>query len=160
MKKSDKLFTGILYWLIQLTWGILMTVIGLIVSFVCILFFKGKIHKNGFSYIVEVGGDWGGLSLGAVSFCGSYSLKSSPYYDIEWYERTRRHEFGHSLQNLVFGPLFPFIVAIPSAFRYWYFTIAESKGKSFPEDAYDSIWFEKEATIQGKKAIDYIEGQQ
>ena len=34
-----------------------MTVIGFLVTGFCILFLKGKVHKNGFSYIVEVGGD-------------------------------------------------------------------------------------------------------
>ena len=31
---------------------------------------------------------------------------------IDW------HEFGHTFQNCLFGPLFPLIVAIPSAIRY------------------------------------------
>ena len=29
------------------------------------------------------------------------------------------HEFGHTFQNCLLGPLFPFMVAIPSAIRYW-----------------------------------------
>lgn len=28
------------------------------------------------------------------------------------------HELGHTLQNCLLGPLFPFIVAIPSATRW------------------------------------------
>ena len=46
-----------LYWLGQLTWGLPLTLLGLIVTSFCILFLHGKVHKNGWSYIVEVGGN-------------------------------------------------------------------------------------------------------
>lgn len=150
----------VLYWLVQLTWGSLMTIIGLIVTGFCIAFLKGKPHKNGFSYIVEVGGNWGGLEFGAVALCGSYSQKDGPCYNPDWYEHTRRHEFGHSIQNMILGPLFPFIVGIPSACRYWYQRIAEEKySKTFPADWYDSIWFEGTATRWGSAWIDRIENK-
>jgi hypothetical protein len=35
-------------------------------------------------------------------------------------EHTMAHECGHGLQNCIWGPLFPFVIAIPSAVRYWY----------------------------------------
>lgn len=38
---------------------------------------KIKTHINGCSLITEVGGNWGGLELGAVALCGNYS-KISP----------------------------------------------------------------------------------
>lgn len=50
-----------------------MTLVGLLTSLIVIIFFKGKPYKNGYSFIVEVGGNWGGISLGAVALCGKYS---------------------------------------------------------------------------------------
>lgn len=147
-----KVFLGILWWIWQLTWGGLMTIPGLIVTGFCIVLLKGKPHKNGFSYIVEIGNDWGGLELGAVALCGRYS-ESSPY----WFEHTRKHEFGHAIQQLIFGPFQIFVVWIPSAIRYWYQRIAVSRGKIFSPDWYDSIWFEKTATKWGSAWVEKIE---
>lgn len=147
-----KILLGILYWIGQLTWGIIMSLIGLITALICIIFLKGKVHRNGFTFIVEVGGNWGGINLGCVSLCGGYTTVCP---DENWFQHTRRHEFGHSLQNLIFGPLFPFIVAIPSAIRYHYQNYRSKKG--LPNKEYDAIWFEGMATKWGSKAIEKIE---
>ena len=149
-----KIVLGILYWIGQLTWGIIMSLIGLITALICIIFLKGKVHRNGFTFIVEVGGNWGGINLGCVSLCGGYTTVCP---DENWFQHTRRHEFGHSLQNLIFGPLFPFIVAIPSAIRYHYQNYRSSKG--LPNKEYDAIWFEGTATKWGTKIIDKIEAK-
>ena len=162
--KVKKILFGIMFWIVSLTWGIIMTSIGLIITGVLNLVkFCGKVagydlkiktHINGCSLITEVGGNWGGLELGAVALCGNYS-KTSP----NWFEHTRRHEFGHSVQHLIFVPLFIFIVALPSAFRYWYQRIMRGKGKHFASDWYDSIWFEFQATHWGTKVVDWLESK-
>lgn len=121
-----------------------MTLIGLIVSIICIIFFKGKAHKNGFSYIVEVGGNWGGVSLGAVSLCGNY-------YGSDYWEHVRRHEFGHSIQNIILGPFFPFLVAFPSVVRYWLANAGKLK------QDYDYAWFEYTASKWGYAIINKLE---
>lgn len=139
---------GTLYWIVQLTWGLLMTILGIFATLFSIVFLKGKVHKNGFSIIVETGGYWGGVSLGAFALCGNYS-KVSPY----WFEHIRKHEFGHSLQNLLWGVLFPFVIAIPSAIRYWY----SKRNPSLLGNWYNSIWFEKQANSWGESAIAWIE---
>lgn len=131
-----------------------MSLIGLITALICIIFLKGKVHRNGFTFIVEVGGNWGGINLGCVSLCGGYTTVCP---NENWFQHTRRHEFGHSLQNLIFGPLFPFIVAIPSAIRYHYQNYRSSKG--LPNKEYDAIWFEGMATKWGTKIIDKIEAK-
>lgn len=151
MNKSKKIILGILFWIISLTWGALLTIPGLLITGVLILC-GCKAHRNGFSYIVEVGGNWGGLEIGAVAICGEYS-ESAP----AWFQHTRRHEFGHNLQQLVFGPLMLFIVSIPSACRYWYKRVKESKGVYFDPDWYERAWFESEATRLGTKYINLIE---
>ena len=141
----------ILYWFLSLTWGSIMSVLGIIVSFV-MLIFKGNFHKNGCTIIVEVGSNWGGLSLGCISFCGKYTE-----IDPDYYQHVRRHEFGHSLQNIILGPFFIFIVAFPSLIRCCYYMIQLNKGKNFEDTWYDSIWFEHTATKYGTTMIDYIE---
>ncbi len=100
-----------------------MTVVGLLITGILNLVklcakavrrdLKIKTHINGCSLITEVGGNWGGVELGAVALCGNYSETNS-----YWFEHTRRHEFGHALQNLILGPLFIFVVALPSGLRY------------------------------------------
>ena len=65
------------------------------------------------------------------------------------------HEYGHGIQNLWWGPLFLFVIAIPSAIRYWWRIfyrkfIYPKNRKKLP--AYDDIWFEGQATKLGKKA--------
>ena len=128
-----------------------MTFIGFFTTLIALIFVKGKTHKNGYGFITEVGGNWGGVCLGPFALCGSYNQIDGPCFAPEWYEHTRRHEFGHSIQNMFMGPFFPFIVAIPSAVRYWldYF------GKLKTE--YDSVWFEYTATVWGTKWIDWLE---
>ena len=149
-----RVLLGILFWLWSLTWGALMTIPGLLITGFCILFLHGKPHKNGFSYIVEIGGNWGGLELGAVALCGSYNTPDNVCFDPIWYEYIRRHEFGHNVQQLLFGPLQLFIVGIPSAIRYHYRNKYPEKVKT----EYDDIWFEGTATRWGTKAINWIEG--
>lgn len=143
----------ILYWFLSLTWGIIASAIGAVVSLFAIIF-GGKPHKNGCTIIIEIGGHWGGLELGCFALCSNYS-KNYPSY----YEEIRRHEFGHSIQNIILGPFFIFIVSIPSAIRYWYERISNSHGKYFPPDWYDSIWFEGTATRVGTRIINWLESK-
>lgn len=145
---------AILYWIWSLTWNGFMTILGLFVTLFAIIFRKGRVRRNGYSIITVFGGNWGGLSLGAFSFCGNYS-------ESYWYfEEVRCHEFGHSLQGLIWGPLFIFVIGIPSVCRYLYYTIVTSRGmyEEFPEGWYDSAWFEGQATRWGTAAMIKIEG--
>lgn len=86
---------------------------------------KIKTHRNGCSFITEVGSNWGGLELGAFALCGNYS-ETNP----DWFDHTRKHEFGHAIQHLYLGIFFIFIVAIPSASRYWLLEIDGRKNKN------------------------------
>ena len=53
---------------------------------------------------------WGGLELGCFFICSEGPT-----------EHLLAHEAGHGLQNCLWGPLFPFVIMIPSAIRYWIF---------------------------------------
>jgi len=119
MNKFEKIMFGIMFWIVSLTWGALLTIPGIIIALFAILL-GGTLHKNGCTFIIEVGNNWGGLEIGAIAFCGRYSQKEGPCYNPSWYEHTRAHEFGHNLQQLILGPFQLFLVFIPSAIRYWY----------------------------------------
>lgn len=137
-----KIKFNIILWTLSLTWGIIITAVGLLTAF--ILTITGhKGNKNEFGYIhFIVGDDWGGVNLGPVFITCRSCVDSIKY-----------HEMGHGIQNILFGPLFPFIIAIPSAIRYWYreiiFRINPRKYWTLPD--YDSIWFEGQATRLGDK---------
>jgi hypothetical protein len=126
-----------LFYKLSLTWGLPMTLIGLIVAGV--LMAAGyKPKKWNYCYYFEVGEHWGGLNLGLIFI----TCKSSSDY-------TRNHEHGHGIQNCYLGFLMPFMVCIPSAVRYWYRELKYSRKGKTPPTTYDSIWFEGSATKLG-----------
>ena len=134
-----------LYYLTAFTWGALMTFIGAIVSGVLYLVkliapnkVKIKFNPYYWMYSISVGPDyWGGCSLGLCFIRDQKSQGTLP-----------AHEFGHTFQNCLLGPLFPFMVALPSAAWYWTHTLSKCKLKP-----YDSMWFEDAATQCGLYAI-------
>lgn len=128
------------FYALSFTWGIIMTLIGCIVSMVLIALGYKPI-KNRYGWYFIVGGDWGGaLDLGPASI-----VCENPT------EHLLQHEFGHAVQNCYYGPAFPFIVAIPSAIRYWYreYLVCSGKKQYNELPPYDSIWFEGMATELG-----------
>jgi hypothetical protein len=130
------------FYLLSFTWGLPMTLIGLIVAGVLIcLGYKPK--KWGPCIYFNVGKGWGGVELGPVFITDSRDSK-----------HTKNHEFGHGIQNCFYGPAMPFIVCIPSAFRYWYREIVYHMRGLTPPTAYDDIWFEGEATRLGNEYIE------
>lgn len=129
------------YWFIQFTWGLPLTLAGGILALLLIA--RGvKPQKFAYAIYFACGEHWGGLNLGGFFFVqkdADTSIKS--------------HEYGHSLQNLLLGPLTPFLVTIPSALRYHYRRWKRAKGHPLPP--YDQFWCEGWATKWGKK---YSEG--
>ena len=95
------------YWLVSLTWGGVMTWTGAFIALVMLLS-RHAPQKLGPNVYFEVGLGWGGMEYGAFFFVSKDAG-----------EETRLHEAGHGIQNLVLGPLMPFLVCIPSALRYW-----------------------------------------
>lgn len=129
----------IFYWIVSLTWGCVMSVIGLVTA-LALLVTGHKPILFGNTFYFKVGKNWGGLNLGPV-----FITDSTPSL------HTLCHEHGHGLQNLWWGPLFPFVIGIPSAIRYWYREIKYyNKGKQ-PPTTYDSMWFEGQASELGEK---------
>lgn len=131
-----------LYRTLNLTWGLPMTLIGYAVEAV-LKCAKLKPKRWGGCTWFTIGENWGGVSLGMVII----TCKDAT-------EETLNHEFGHSIQNAIFGIFFPFVVAIPSVIRYWKRIADKKKGKTL--EPYDAIWFEGQATRWGNKYISFF----
>lgn len=129
------------FWLISLTWGSIMTLIGLVVALI-LLITGHRPYRIGPAIYFKVGHGWGGVELGAFFVVSKNSSR-----------HTIIHEAGHGVQNCMWGPLMPFVICIPSASRYWYREIIRRKNikKYWDLPDYDSIWFEADANKKGEK---------
>ena len=127
------------YYLLQFTWGILINLFGAIAYLILAICFGFPSHKYRNMYCVAIPWNFGGLNLGVFAIYG----KDCP--------QVLSHEYGHSIQNLWWGPFTLLVIALPSAIRYWYREIKTSLNKPL-RTAYDDIWFEGQATALGKKA--------
>lgn len=136
-----KIIKGILFWILSLTWGLPMTLIGIICA-LALLVTGHKPHRFHYLIYFEVGEGWGGFEAG-----GFFFVNKNPTQYI------KRHESGHGLQNIMLGVFMPFLVSIPSCVRYWYREILVRSGKKRYHELpdYDSIWFEGWATRLGDK---------
>lgn len=121
-----------------------MTLIGCVVAVV--LWALGYSSQRwGGSLIFSVGQGWGGVSFGPITVVNE---------DATDYLKT--HEFGHAVQNCYWGFLFPLVVALPSAARYWYREVVKrtSLQEIIELPGYYDIWFEKQASNLGQKYIE------
>lgn len=137
-----------LWYVLNLTWGLIYTLIGVFMALFVKIFFRAKFEKFHNVYCAMFGNNWGGLE--AVFFI-FVALNMGDEYTLQ----TKEHEFGHSFQNALFGPFNIFLTLIPSATRYWVQTIRSRKGKS--NKPYDLIWFEGSATDGGKNVCEYLD---
>ncbi|MBE6613278.1 MAG: hypothetical protein E7632_12390 [Ruminococcaceae bacterium] len=124
------------YIALSLTWGAPLTLAGALTF--AVLMAAGKRPKRfGYCWYIEVGENWGGLEFGLFFLtCKNPSLHLCA------------HEHGHGLQNILWGPLMPMVITIPSAIRWHWRHLSEALGHP-PKKPYDAIWFEGQATKWG-----------
>ncbi|MBQ4429363.1 MAG: hypothetical protein II871_06275 [Clostridia bacterium] len=136
------------YTILQCTWGLIQTLVGLVV-------FLFNIRRRHFCYhgaIVTVWSSLSSVSLGLFLFVsgaekqvrrGKDKLNDVP--DSE----TVVHEYGHTIQSLIFGPAYLLVVGLPSLI--WanlpYFVKKRRLGTP-----YSAFWTEKSANILGERA--------
>ena len=127
------------YWLLSLTWGLPLTLLGCLAAFLLKCIGKQP-TKRLYGYYFKIGYGWGGFSLGPIAVVSENAGL-----------HTLNHEFGHSIQNCFLGPLMPLMIAIPSMMRYWYREyLVKVKKKTYAElPPYDSAWFENSASEIG-----------
>ncbi len=141
----------VLFYILSFTWGIIMTLIGLLVLAFCTIFFKDtKVElSNGRIFIRFLNKSFGGVSLGIV-------ILTDRFYSLN--HGVDGHELGHTLQNAWLGPLFIPLIAIPSLIRAsmfnWLATRYYERRGNGDVLKYDSAWFEGWATNLGNKHFD------
>lgn len=128
-----------MYYLIQFTWGLPLNILGFIVYFFLGIICKYPIYNHRKAKYIVVPWNFGGVNLGMFIILGEKN------------KTLITHEYGHSIQNLYWGWLMPFVIAIPSAIRYWYRKILVKLNKKLTTSYYD-IWFERQASELGYKA--------
>ena len=100
----------------------------------CILLFSGKVHRLTyrnfcFCLATRLPKAAGGVSL------GNFAIVSK---DSVWNERTVRHELdGHTVDSKIFGPLYLFVVGLPSLLHLLYVV------KFAPHKDYDDFYTER-----------------
>lgn len=130
------------YIIIQCTWGIIQTLAGFIIYLTSFgerhIFYKGSIAtfwKRSY-----------GISLGLFIFIPPkarfYNAEKYHFKDDEICERLVIHEYGHTIQSLILGPLYFLLVGLPSVI--WGMV-------KKPEWSYFSFYSEKWANRLGEK---------
>ena len=79
-----------------------------------LIFRNGKLYYNEDAKILVLNVNKGHL-FGNACFSSGPIVFTTP----ECSENTLKHETGHSVQSLMFGPLFHIIVSLPSIIRFW-----------------------------------------
>ena len=128
-----------LYYLLNFTWGLLLTIVGMFVAlYMLITLHKPHNYKGALIFYTKKPTNYG-FSIGITIVVGQEN------------EGLKSHELGHTYQNAILGLLMPFLVSIPSVIRYWVREIQYKNGKELKP--YDSIWFEGQATNIGKMVL-------
>ena len=104
--KAEHGFSRFLFYLVQWTWGLPVNLIGLIVYL--ILYKKCRHEKFHNAYITYLPWKHGGLSTGLFIFMADGK-------SADWTYNTRIHEYGHTIQCLLLGPLYWLVIGLPSA---------------------------------------------
>ena len=96
-----------LFYLVQFTWGLPQNLAGLI-GF--LLLYRKSRHErfaNAWITYVDTEQNFGGLSLGVFIFINGKKQDG-------WLHDTRIHEYGHTIQSLVLGPVWFLVIGLPS----------------------------------------------
>lgn len=96
-----------LFYLLQFTWGLPQNLVGLIAFLVMRKTCRHERFHNAFVTYVQTDKPFGGVSLGIFIFVNADRTG-------EWLHDTRIHEYGHTIQSIVLGPIWPFVIALPS----------------------------------------------
>ena len=131
-----------LFYLWQWTWGFTVNLVGGIAYLICTKIKKYDHEKIGYSNIVFIPWNQGGLSLGTFIF-----MKAN-HENKDWTYDTKIHEYGHTWQCLLLGPLYWLVVALPSAIWCNFFENYRKKNNV----SYYKLYCEAWANAWGQKA--------
>jgi hypothetical protein len=138
--KRSKAF-DVFFHLVQWTWGLPVNIMGGIAYLICTKALGYKHQKFGYANIVYMPWDQGGLSMGEFIFI----RENHP--DKIWAYNVRIHEYGHTWQCLLLGPLYYIVVALPSVI--WCHCFANYRKKN--NVSYYKLYCEGWANSWGEK---------
>lgn len=127
-----------LFYAMTATWGLPLTLCGALVAITLCLAGCRPTRYHG-AWLFTLGRYWGGFSLGPVLLSAEDAS-----------DQLRRHELGHAIQNVRYGPMILPLVLL-SVIRYH--LREERARRGLPLTPYDSWWFEAEATRLGTAAV-------
>ncbi|MBQ8826130.1 MAG: hypothetical protein IJ007_03435 [Oscillospiraceae bacterium] len=140
---------SILYCIWQWTWGFLQSLLGFAV-------FLRHIRNKHYFYHEAVITEWkdkSSVSLGMFVFITNepyfYDKLKNEYTMEELSSRLLVHEYGHTIQSLILGPLYLILIGIPSTL--WGFSPSLSKKRKNESISYFSFFTEKWANCLGEK---------
>ena len=114
MKNGGSMMKAFLYQLWQCTWGFLQTLLGFVV-------FLGNYRSSHFVYHGAIVTRWASsssVSLGLFVFVSAEPFFTQKYEGRfsaeELSSRLLVHEYGHTIQSLILGPLYLIVMGIPS----------------------------------------------
>ena len=138
-----------LYRICQCTWGVLQTVLGATV-------FLMNRKRNHYSYHGAIVTEWkskSSVSLGMFVFVTGepyfYEKLKDQYSMEELSARLLVHEYGHTIQSLILGPLYLIVIGIPSTL--WGFLPNLNYKRKEEQISYFSFFTEKWANALGEK---------
>ncbi len=142
---------AVLYTIWQCTWGILQTMMGFIV-------FLAHLRDKHYLYHGAIITEWGSktnISLGMFIFITDeldfYEKRENCYFAAELSERLLVHEYGHTIQSLLLGPLYLVIIGIPS--MLWGVLPYCNKKRKDEQISYCSFFTEKWANHLGERTL-------
>lgn len=103
----------IFYTALQLTWGVLQNIVGAIIF---LLFIKNKHYFWNGSIVTVWNSKTASLGIGMFIFIRKPQQGEAPdnFTGRTDFDRTLVHEYGHTVQSIILGPLFLPIIALPS----------------------------------------------
>ena len=125
-----------LYWLLQWTWGIVQNIAGL-VMFVA----AGRGKARGYH----------GAAVRNWNLSGSMTLGMFILMDRGHGDDILAHEWGHTIQSIILGPLYLLAVGLPSII--WAGLPAFDRYRSTRHVPYDRLYCEGWATRLGRRTI-------
>ncbi len=139
----------VLYRVWQCTWGILQTALGAVV-------FMQNFHARHSFYHGAVITEWenkSSVSLGMFVFVTEeqffYEKLKNGHTMEELSQRLLVHEYGHTIQSLILGPLYLIVIGIPSTL--WGFLPCCNKKRAKEQLSYFSFYTESWANSLGEK---------
>lgn len=138
----------IIYTVLQWTWGVLQNIVG---AFIFLFFIKNKHYFWRGAVVTVWDSNSASLGIGMFIFVRKPRQGESPdnFTGRTDFDRTVVHEYGHTVQSVILGPLFLPTVALPSLI--WCglpFFIRYRKKKAV---SYYSFYTEKLANYLGEK---------